>query len=211
MGSDHDLSDPIVLEKFLRDKHEFGVVRAAIKMDIEVYLKFSAAFMEQRTSWIRTLSTLLAPSLICVSLYRIAHWCWCANRRRAARFITWFNQLLLKATITPWSNIGPGVYVAHPFATFVDADAGHNLVLYPWCSLARCSADNSEEPLPGAARPRLGNNVSLATFVTICGGVKVGDDVHIGPYVCVSSDVESGGKLFSRVKAQVRPLNQDAR
>lgn len=205
MAQDSGITDPLTIEKSLRGKHSFAVVRAAIKMDIENYLTASAAFMEQRKSLVRTIGTLLTPSLICVTLFRISHWLWCARWRRLSHCLTGLNQVLLKASFTPWSNIGPGLYVAHPYGTIFDADAGRNLVLFPYCAITRYSIDHGDVPPSQVARPQIGNNVSAATFATVCGGVTIGDDVRLGPYVCVRSDVAPGAKLICRAKTRIRP------
>ena len=82
--------------------------------------------------------------------------------------------------ISKTTKIGPGVKVAHPYATIINADSiGRNFSCIQCTTLG---AKNNK-------RPVIGNDVSLGASVTIVGGVKIGNNVTIGAGAVVVKDI----------------------
>lgn len=82
------------------------------------------------------------------------------------------------------SNIGPGLYVAHPFATIINAKSiGENLSLRNGITIG-----NKEEGRNDLC-PTIGNNVTIGANAVIIGDITVGDNAVIGAGSVVVKDV----------------------
>ena len=76
--------------------------------------------------------------------------------------------------------MGPGVKVAHPYATILNAESiGKNF------SCIQCTTLGAKS----SGRPIIGDNVLLGANVTIVGGVRVGNNVTIGAGAVVVKDI----------------------
>jgi serine acetyltransferase len=124
---------------------------------------------------LRQASILLTPPLLCATIYRLSHWLWCGNFRRAARMLAAVNLLANKAMIAPDSRIGAGMYIPHTAGIFFEGDAGVGLALYANAIVA--------------GRPRLGNHVSVAAHGMVLGAISVGDSSKIGPRVALTKNL----------------------
>lgn len=127
----------------------------------------------------------LTPQLLCLVVYRIAHWLhlsgWPGLARRAQRL----NRLLHHVHLSADSCIGPGCLLPHPAGVYFVGRAGAGLTIY---SMAVCTPD-SATPLAGADHgPRLGARVALGVHAVLLGPIRVGDDTKLG--FCVRADAD---------------------
>lgn len=82
------------------------------------------------------------------------------------------------------SDIGPGLFVQHGFATIVAAArVGANCWVNQQVTIGFDSAD---------ARPTLGDNVSVGAGAKVLGAVTLGDRVRVGANAVVLTDVPAG-------------------
>lgn len=82
--------------------------------------------------------------------------------------------------ISKTCKIGPGVKVAHPYSTILNAESiGKNFTCIQCTTLG----------VKGNGRPVIGDNVLLGASVTIIGDVKIGNNVTIGAGAVVVKDI----------------------
>ncbi len=82
------------------------------------------------------------------------------------------------------SNIGPGIYVAHPFATIINAKSvGVNL------SIRNNTTIGNKREGDMNSRPIIGDNVSIGANVVIIGDIVIGNNVMIGAGSVVVKDI----------------------
>lgn len=94
--------------------------------------------------------------------------------------IGWYRPGDRYFIISNTCKIGPGVKVAHPYATILNADSiGANFTCIQCTTLG----------VKSSGRPTVGDNVSLGANVIIVGDVKIGDNVTIGAGAVVVKDI----------------------
>ncbi len=82
------------------------------------------------------------------------------------------------------ADIGPGVYVAHPFSTIVYAKTiGKNLTLHQNTTIG-VKRDGFNE-----YRPEIGDNVIIGAHACIIGNIRIGNNVVIGAGSVVVKDI----------------------
>ena len=128
----------------------------------------------------------LALNNICGVLYLLHNDCW--FRRLfyyrigpvAAMLISWWRPGDKSFIISYQSVIGPGVCLAHPYATVLNAESiGSNFTCIHCTTIGRTEK----------GRPIIGNNVILGANVTIIGPVRIGNNVKIGAGSVVVKDI----------------------
>lgn len=128
------------------------------------------------------------PSFIGLIWYRIGHALW--NRRKNPIFfiLLIFHRILYPLVrihsgleLSPRTQIGPGLYVAHfgPTVIHPRTIAGSNLTLLQGVTIGE---HNNGVPI-------IGNNVAIATGAKVIGGITIGDNVTIGAGAVVIKDV----------------------
>lgn len=99
-------------------------------------------------------------------------------------FVSWIAPG--DASFFPNKNIGPGIHLAHPFSTILNAKSvGSNFTIHQ-CTTIGNKYDGDKNGLP-----TIGNNVSVGCNVVIIGPIKIGDNVCIGAGSVVVKDVPS--------------------
>ncbi len=97
--------------------------------------------------------------------------------------VSWLRPGDRYLTISATTRIGPGVILAHPYATIINAERiGRNFSFIHLTTIGEAKG----------LRPVIGDNVTLGANVTIVGGVTIGDDVTVGAGSVVVSDIPSG-------------------
>jgi serine O-acetyltransferase len=83
------------------------------------------------------------------------------------------------------ASIGPGLYIAHGFATIVvwNAVIGANCWLHQNVTIGWGSGDGA---------PHIGDDVTIYTGAVVIGEITVGDDVIVGANAVVAKDVPAG-------------------
>ena len=98
----------------------------------------------------------------------------------ASLLIGWYRPGDRYFQISYTTKIGPGVKVAHPYATILNAESiGKNFTCIQCTTLG---AKDSERPI-------IGDNVYLGANVTIIGHVRIGNNVTIGAGAVVVKDI----------------------
>ena len=98
----------------------------------------------------------------------------------ASLLIGWWRPGDRYFIISKTTKIGPGVKVAHPYATIINAESiGENFTCI----------QNTTLGAKGSGRPTIGDNVLLGASVTIIGGVHIGNNVTIGAGSVVVRDI----------------------
>ena len=82
------------------------------------------------------------------------------------------------------NNVGPGLYVAHPFATIVNVKkAGKNLSIRNNTTIGNKNIGRNNEC------PTIGDNVIIGANVCIIGNISIGNNVTIGAGSVIVKDV----------------------
>jgi len=147
-----------------------------LRRDLAVYARLKGAWF-------------LRPGLWIAATYRVG-----ASARGIPSPPVKFAVLALhKLLVSPWrllcgvhvphnATIGPGLYLPHP----------REIMLAPGSVFgAECSVYQDvvvgRGPVPGV--PQFGDRVVIFPGVRVLGGIRVGDDAHIGPNTVVVRDV----------------------
>ncbi len=126
----------------------------------------------------------LTPQLLCLVIYRLAHWMHLNGWRRMAALAVGLNAALHRVHLSADSCLGPGCLLPHPVGVFFVGRAGESLTVY---SMAVCSPA-AETPLaPARDGPTLGARVTLGVHSVLLGRLTVGDDTKIGFCVRVAA------------------------
>ena len=97
-------------------------------------------------------------------------------------FLKWLYPTSDSFIICP--NFGPGLYIAHPFATIVNAKrVGKNLSIRNSTTIGN-KMDGRKDLLP-----TIGDNVTIGANVVIIGEITVGNNVTIGAGSVIIKDV----------------------
>jgi len=128
------------------------------------------------------------PSFFGLLWYRIGHSFW--ERRKNPLFFTMlminrflfpFVRIYSGLQVSPRTQIGPGLYVAHfgPTVIHPDTVAGRNLTLLQGVTIG----ENNN------GVPTIGDNVAIGTGAKVIGEITIGDNVTIGAGAVVVKDV----------------------
>jgi len=130
---------------------------------------------------------LVRPGIRAVILYRGQEALQRSGLRRPAEVVAAINALLTRAELVVGARFGPGLVIRHPYGIVVGAGvtAGVDCTLLQNTTLGEKRADGGGEP----AYPRLGDRVTVGAGACVLGGVKIGDDSHIGAGAVVVHDV----------------------
>ena len=100
-----------------------------------------------------------------------------------SRIVSWIFKG--ESTFIPGCpSIGAGVYLAHPYATIINAKSiGENL------SIRQCTTIGNKIDGRNDLVPTIGNNVTVGANVVIIGDIRIGNNVIIGAGSVVIRDV----------------------
>lgn len=94
--------------------------------------------------------------------------------------IQWYRPGDRYFSISATTKIGKSMWIAHPYATILNAESiGNNF------SCIHCTTIGATSK----GRPTIGDNVSLGANVTIIGNVKIGNNVTVGAGSVVVKDL----------------------
>ena len=85
------------------------------------------------------------------------------------------------------SNIGPGLYLGHPYCITINAGA----VIGSNCNIHKGVTIGQENRGARKGAPIIGNEVWIGVNATIVGHIQIGDDVLIAPNSFVNCDIPS--------------------
>ena len=89
-------------------------------------------------------------------------------------------------------NIGPGLYIGHPYAITINPDS----VIGANCNIHKGVTIGQENRGKRKGVPTIGNSVWIGVNATVVGKITIGDDVLIAPNTFVNCDVPSHSIVF---------------
>ena len=177
------------LECTRRGHRELSTIWRSLSSDIWRYLNKSPENQAAGDSFKTRLSAFFMPQILCLLLFRIAHYLWANRWDTAARLVARFNYVIHKVHISPQSCIGPGCFLPHPAGVTFHGRAGRGLTLY-----ARCVCV-PREPLidsPVETGPAFGDRVTVGGHAVVVGPIAVGDDTLVAPGAHLLRDAPKG-------------------
>lgn len=185
--------------------HKISSVRSGIREDILRFATFSPAYRPEPT-FKTTVSIFFQPSILCLFLYRTAHYLCLRRWRRLAHAVSRFNLMVHKANIPAESCIGPGCFLGHcPGVTF-HGSAGSKLTML---SLAVCCPNEDSFGWPAEKGPCLGDGVTVGAHAVVIGPVNVGDEVKVATNAWLNVDCPSNKLVCStKIRQTLRPLGE---
>ncbi len=175
--------------------HELRSVWSSLSADVLRYLHKSPENRAAGDTFKTRLGAFLTPQLLCLLLYRLAHYLYAAGRPRLSRVPTALNFLFHKVRLTPDSCIGPGCFLPHPAGVVFCGRAGEGLTLY---SLSVCCPQTPWADGAAGRGPMLGDRVMVGGQSVVLGPIQVGDDVKIGFKVRLGADTPAETIVISR-------------
>lgn len=104
---------------------------------------------------------------------------------RLSKLISWLSPGE-RTFIIGTKDIGPGFYIAHPYATIINAKRiGRNF------SCRQCTTIGNKMDGRNDLIPTIGDNVSLGANVVIIGKICIGNNVTIGAGSVIVKDIPS--------------------
>jgi len=175
--------------------NRFATIWSSLSEDILRYLNKSPENQAAGDTFKTRLGAFLTPQLLCLLLYRIAHYLYVKGWRRLAVGISRLNCLVHKVTIPPQSCIGPGCFLPHPAGVTFCGTAGHGLTLY---SLAVCCPRDAFLSGPAENAPRLKDRVTVGAHAVLLGPITVGDDTKVAFSLRLDCDTPPGVLVISK-------------
>lgn len=90
------------------------------------------------------------------------------------------------------TNIGPGLYIGHPYGITINPRA----VIGKNCNIHRGVLIGQENRGKRKGVPTIGNNVWIGINAVVVGKITIGDDVMIAPNSFVNCDIPSHSIVF---------------
>ncbi|MFA6414375.1 MAG: hypothetical protein WC217_03520 [Candidatus Paceibacterota bacterium] len=130
----------------------------------------------------------MRPGFACVFWLRVNQLFIRKGWRGHFRIRIW-RQYRFANDISPYADIGPGLFLPHPADVTIGSSAsiGENATLYNGVTIA-----GTEDVL----LPRLGNNVVVYTGAKVIKPVRIGDNVVIGALSLCNKDIPSDSMMY---------------
>lgn len=175
--------------------HTLQGVRRNLHDDVTRFLNKSPENQAVGDNLKSRIGATLTPQLLCLVIYRLAHWLHLNGWRRMAEVAVSLNAALHRIHLSADSCLGPGCLLPHPAGVFFVGRGGAGLTIY---SLAVCSP-RADAPLAQAHEgPTLGERVTLGAQSVLLGRLTVGDDTKIGFCLRLQNDVPGQRLVMSR-------------
>jgi serine O-acetyltransferase len=163
---------------------EIRSVFAALSADILRFLNKSPENQAVGDTFKSRLGALLTPQLLCLVIYRFAHYFQVNGWSRLAVALTRWNMFVHKLNLPADSCIGPGCFLPHPAAVTFYGTAGRGLTIY--------SQAVSVPEVGQGTCALIGDGVTLGAHASLVGPVQIGDFTKIGYAVPVRANVPGG-------------------
>lgn len=159
-----------------RAHHKLSTIWSSLSVDIQRVLNKSPENIAVGDTFKSRFGAFCTPGVMCLFLYRVAHYLSVKGWSMPAATVTRINFLLHKVNIPPHSCIGAGCHLPHPAGVTFCGMAGEGLTLY---ALAVCCGDETTLDAPLTAAPRLGRNVTVGGHAVVIGAITVGHNTNV--------------------------------
>lgn len=145
----------------------------------------------ERVSGVRLWRGLLTPRFMPVLLCRTAHGLYRMKLEPLAKLVSFLNFFLFGIEIAVRCPIGRGLFFPHTHGTVIGAwRIGANATIFQGVTLGARELDFS---YASAARPELGDNVTIGAGAKVLGGFFIGDHARVGANSVVLAAVPAYG------------------
>lgn len=136
-----------------------------------------------------------------VVLYRVARWFKVRRVPLLGPLVARLNLFLTGVDVNPSADIGPGLLISHGTGLVVGGAAriGEDALILHGVTVGSLSPSRVDE------MPAIGDRAFLGAGAKIVGGVRLGDDVVVGPNAVVVEDVPDGSRVTSAAGVTVAP------
>lgn len=136
-----------------------------------------------------------------VVLYRISRWFKARRIPLLGPLVARLNLFLTGVDINPNARIGPGLRISHGTGLVIGGAAriGADALILHGVTVGSLSPSRVGE------MPAIGDRAFLGAGATIVGGVRIGDDVVVGPHAVVLEDVPSASRVVAAAGVTVTP------
>lgn len=136
-----------------------------------------------------------------VVLHRIARWFKARRIPFLGPLVARLNLFLTGVDINPGARIGPGLLIAHGVGLVIGGAAriGADALILHGVTVGSLSPSRVGE------MPVIGDRVFLGAGAAIVGGLRIGDDVVVGPNAVVTEDVPDGSRVVTTAGVEVTP------
>ena len=156
-----------------------------LKKDISFYLEIKKC----NQSLLNRIFTIFSVRMIPVFIYRVSFFFNQINLKPVSKLFSLINFIFFGIEIAINTKIGPGLFFPHTQGTVIGAIAiGEKTIIYQNVTIGAKFIDISNE-LSG--RPKIGNNVKIATGSIIIGAIEIGDNVIISPNLVITNSIET--------------------
>lgn len=169
----------------------WALVRSPLDFDFkrDLLVKFEVKLAlpsgRRRLSYLYVARLLLGDNCIQAALlYRISRWLMLHRMRALSEFVYAFSKFLTHTDVSPWSTVGPGLYLYHGLGTVIGKGStiGRNALICHGVSIG------------GGAT--IGDDVKVWAHAQILGNVTLGDRVEVSTNAVVLQDFPADSILF---------------
>lgn len=157
-----------------------------------IYVNDLKRYMEITKKDITTLNLLLcffSIRMLPVLIIRISLFFASVNLNVLSKLFSLINVILFGIECSTKTIIGPGLFIPHSFGIVIGAySIGDNATIYQGVTIGAKELDFTHQ---SSSRPRIGDNVTIASGAKVLGGIVVGDNVVIASNAVVINDVTS--------------------
>lgn len=173
----------------------------SFKSDVENYVYITKG--STSVSFFAVFIYFFHPRLMPIGIYRVSSFFYRKRIKLLAQFFSFINQIFFGLEISPRVKIGRGFFMPHSRATVIGAkEIGNYVTVYQNVTIGAKYLDfdyNSE------TRPVIGNHVIIGTGATVLGGIKVGNNVRIGPHTLVTTEIKDNTKYVLNAYSSETP------
>lgn len=164
-----------------------------IKNDILFYNEIK----QSKTNLLNIIISLFSIRMFPVYIYRLSYFFNRIYLKPVAKLFSLFNFIVFGIEIALNTNIGAGLFFPHTQGIVIGAiSIGERAIIYHNVTIGAKFIDTSNELL---GRPKIGNNVKIATGSIIVGSIEIGDNVIIAPNLVITKSIESNTKITTNV------------
>jgi len=156
-----------------------------LNMDIEIYARYTRMGKVTFKKWV---SIFLTPSIQAVFLSRLSHLSFTNGWKLVGRFFSTLNIVLYGADIGMASDIGGGLYLAHPTGIVIYGKLGENVFVSHLVTVGG-GMSSARDIGAGPGLPIIDSGVYLGVKSMVQGPVHIGKGSLVAAATFVTKDV----------------------